>query len=487
MRVSVIDFQVANAAYPGATVTFYTVDANGVKTATLATLYEGLSGSGTLTNPQTLDSKGKLAQPVYIDTSVIATVSGLSIADHDTGIISPAFNFRGAWVTSTIYAENDVVSITSAEDVDEGANLYLCVARHTSGTFATDRDSNSYWTLFLDVSPAADWANKVDGAVNGTSEYSAKAYAIGGTGVTDTPGKGAAKEWATKAEDNTVDGSEYSAKHYAAKAEDFRDEAQAAASGFRRKENAKAASTGNLTLSGEQTVDDIALVAGDRVLAKDQSDASENGIYIVAAGAWSRAADLDTWEEVPNATVAVEQGTVNADKFFQSISDSGGTLDATDIDWSQTGGGDMVGSNNLSDVSNAATARTNLGIDGSSGNIATGDLADNGVTPAKVSGSVNAQTGTTYTAALTDAFKTVTMDNASANTFTIPANAAVAFAVGDRIDVVMLGAGVTTIEGDTGVTVNGVSAGSGDLARYGAASLLKIATNEWLVIGLTVS
>ena len=58
---------------------------------------------------------------------------------------------------------------------------------------------------------------KVDGAVTG-SDYSSKAWAVGGTGVTDTASRGAAKEWATAAEDDLVDTSEYSAKHYSAKA-----------------------------------------------------------------------------------------------------------------------------------------------------------------------------------------------------------------------------------------------------------------------------
>ena len=111
-------------------------------------------------------------------------------------------------------------------------------------------------------------------------------------------------------------------------------------------------------------------------------------------------------------------------------------------------------------------------------------IASKGVATSHVAGSVNAQTGISYTGVLTDAFKTVTMDNASANTFTIPAYASVAYAVGDRIDIVMKGAGVTTITADTGVTLNGVSAGSGDIqAPYTAVSLLNVAEDVWLMIG----
>ncbi|KKL81470.1 hypothetical protein LCGC14_1994450, partial [marine sediment metagenome] len=65
---------------------------------------------------------------------------------------------------------------------------------------------------------------------------------------------------------------------------------------------------------------------------------------------------------------------------------------------------------------------------------------------------INAQTGTTYTLVLTDDGKLVTMNNASANTLTIPTDASVAFPIGTRIDVMMIGVGVTTVTGDTGVT-----------------------------------
>lgn len=100
-------------------------------------------------------------------------------------------------------------------------------------------------------------------------------------------------------------------------------------------------------------------------------------------------------------------------------------------------------------------------------------------------GNDNNQTGTTYTLVIGDAENTtVWMDNASANTLTIPTNASVAFPVGTKINVMMEGAGVTTIEGDTGVTVNGTSGGSVDIGnQYSGATLSKRATDTWIVTG----
>ena len=86
-RTTIQDFTTANKLYVNAIVTFYTV-LNGAKTSTKATLYDSLTGSGTLVNPQTLDSYGKFRQPVYIDEAVIMSVTGLgNTPDHDTGIV----------------------------------------------------------------------------------------------------------------------------------------------------------------------------------------------------------------------------------------------------------------------------------------------------------------------------------------------------------------------------------------------------------------
>lgn len=110
-----------------------------------------------------------------------------------------------------------------------------------------------------------------------------------------------------------------------------------AADGFKWKNSAKAASTANLTLSAAQTVDDIPLVAGDRILVKNQTAPAENGVYVVASGAWSRAPDLNAWSEFPSAAIVVEEGTANADTAWLCSSDQGGTLETTAITWASFG------------------------------------------------------------------------------------------------------------------------------------------------------
>lgn len=71
-----------------------------------------------------------------------------------------------------------------------------------------------------------------------------------------------------------------------------------------------AASTANLTLSGEQTINGIACVTDDRVLVKNQTTASSNGIYIVDTGEWTRAKDFDgNFDFVRGTLVNVTQGT----------------------------------------------------------------------------------------------------------------------------------------------------------------------------------
>ena len=77
------------------------------------------------------------------------------------------------------------------------------------------------------------------------------------------------------------------------------------------------------------------MIAGDRVLVKNQSTASQNGIYVVAAGAWSRSSDMDAWTEFPGAFTFVEEGTTQADTGWVCTVNQGGTLGTTAVTWVQ--------------------------------------------------------------------------------------------------------------------------------------------------------
>jgi hypothetical protein len=118
-------------------------------------------------------------------------------------------NWEGTWATSTAYQLRDVVVDGSAGDNTD--NIYICIVAHTSGTWSTDLAA-AKWSLMIDVEEARNWARKTDGIVD-SLDYSSKAYAIGGTGVTTTSGKGAAKEWAVAT--GLVDTASYSSKEYA--------------------------------------------------------------------------------------------------------------------------------------------------------------------------------------------------------------------------------------------------------------------------------
>ena len=111
------------------------------------------------------------------------------------------------------------------------------------------------------------------------------------------------------------------------------------AQGLDPKQSVRTASTANIaTLSGLLTVDGITVVAGDRVLVKNQSTASQNGIYVASASTWSRATDMDAWTEVPNAFVFVEEGSTQADTGWVCTSNAGGTINTTAITWAQFSG-----------------------------------------------------------------------------------------------------------------------------------------------------
>ncbi|CAG8866750.1 phage tail protein [Pseudomonas fluorescens] len=164
------------------------------------------------------------------------------------------------------------------------------------------------------------------------------------------------------------------------------------------KQSARVAATVPITLSNVQTIDDVAVAAGDRVLVTAQAQAQDNGVYVVSAEGWARAVDADNSLEVtPGLFIHVEEGTVNRDSLWQLVTDAPITLGTTGLQFEMIAGGsgggvgtfrsvtvDALGrviagtnpttldgygitdalavSENLGDVADVVEARNNLGL-----------------------------------------------------------------------------------------------------------------------------
>lgn len=115
-------------------------------------------------------------------------------------------------------------------------------------------------------------------------------------------------------------------------------QAAAAVAALNIKPSVLCASTANVALTAEQTIDGQ-LTSASRVLLKNQTAPAENGIWLTGSGAWSRVADMDAWSEVYGAIVKVEKGTLWADTLWLVTADNGGTLGTTAITWRRCDGG----------------------------------------------------------------------------------------------------------------------------------------------------
>ncbi len=220
--------------------------------------------------------------------------------------------------TAISYAGGTGLSATDVEGaIDELATEKLDSGAAAGGVLAGTYPNPSF---------ASDMATQaeLDAHVNDTTDAhdaSAISYA-GGTGMSATDVEAAIDELATEKADITyVDG---------------------LAQGVAFKESVRAASTGNVVttngLENGDVIDGVTLATGDRVLLKDQSTASQNGIYVVvASGAASRALDADSLADLEGAAVFVEEGTVNADTGWHLITDNF-TLNTTSLVWTQFSG-----------------------------------------------------------------------------------------------------------------------------------------------------
>jgi hypothetical protein len=144
----------------------------------------------------------------------------------------------------------------------------------------------------------------------------------------------------------------------------------------------------------------------------------------------------------------------------------------------------LTGTQTLTNKTIDAASNTLTGVVTLTG---TQTLTNKTLTDPKINLAFDAETAS-YTAVLANNGQVVTMDNASANTFSIPTNASVAFPIGTQINVLQIGAGQTTIQAVTSGTTTIQSTGAAPAApklraRYSAATCVKAATDLWYVFG----
>lgn len=109
------------------------------------------------------------------------------------------------------------------------------------------------------------------------------------------------------------------------------------------KDSVRVATTANITLSATQTIDGVAVAVGERVLVKNQTNGAENGIYVVASGAWSRSADANSATTITAGMFTfVEEGTTNADSGWVLTTNGAINVGVTALSFTQFSGAGQV-------------------------------------------------------------------------------------------------------------------------------------------------
>jgi hypothetical protein len=328
-----------------------------------------IGGSGAFVNlsgTQTITGNKTFSGTVALGSS--ATANTPATGSSDTTVATTAFvkslNYLSSAVTSvgislptTVFSNGTAVTGTgnlSASFVNQNANTLF--AGPTSGGAATPAFRTLVENDIPSLSPSKITnfdtqvrTSRLDQMAAPTASVAFNNQRI--TGLTDPS---SAQDAATKA---YVDGK---------------------AQGLDVKESVRAATTGNITLSGAQTIDGVSVIAGDRVLVKNQDTASQNGIYVAAASTWSRAADADSNAEVTAGMFTfVEEGTTNGDTGWVLTTNNAISLNTTSLAFAQfSGAGTITAGDGLTQSGNtinvASTGNGSLTISADSINLTSG-------------------------------------------------------------------------------------------------------------------
>ena len=247
------------------------------------------------------------------------------------------------------------------------------------------------------------------------------------------------------------------------------------------KQSVRVTTTANIALAGLQTIDGVALAAGDRVLVKSQAVAKDNGIYLAAAAVWTRAPDADTNAEVTSALLtSVEQGATQADTRWQLVTDGVIVVGTTALTFQNvTQGFAPINSPALI----TPTATTTPAQFDSSKLLATTEFVQRALGNPRGNAAVTASRSLT----LTDIGKTLWLGSAGPFTLTLPTPASLGVPIGAGFDVFATsimgtlaasgGASIQEPDGDYGSTFI-IKSGQG-------ARLMANSTDQWVVTAST--
>jgi hypothetical protein len=428
------------------------------------------TGYVTETGTQTLSNKSISLG----SNTVTSTLSQLNtaISDADVASLAGTETLTNKTLTSPKINEDVVMSATATElNVLDGITSSTAELNILDGVTSSAAELNILDGATLSVTEL----NYVDGVTSAIqTQLDAKLALAGGT-MTGAIAMGTSKITGLG---TPTDAADAATKAYV----------DALGEGLHIHASVVAATTANITLATDvengDTLDGITLATGNRILIKNQSTASENGIYVVAAsGAPSRAADFDSPAEIDGGDfVFVTGGTANDNKGFVQIN-TVGTIGTDAIEFSQfSGAGTFVAGNGLTLTDNSFSINTSITADLSTAQT----LTNKTLTSAKINLGINAQTDTSYTFVLADDGKFVTASNASAITVTIPPISSVAYPVGAQLNIVQKGAGQVTFAQGAGVTIRstGTTASAPKLrVQYSSATAVHEGSDIWYVVG----
>jgi hypothetical protein len=311
----------------------------------------GTYGSASAIPVLTINAQGQVTA-----ASTQAVASTLNIAGN-TGtdgiaLLTETLTVTGTAPINAAVTDNTITisaadATTSAKGIASFADANFTVSSGAVSTktitLGTSTLTNGSTTLTLAGLQQLDVDNiRVDGnSISATNENGSVTLAPAGTGTVDV----SSKRITSLAEPQ--DATDAATKGYV----------DARAAGLDPKASVRAVTTANITLSGVQTIDGVALAVADRVLVRAQTTTTQNGIYVVASGAWTRAADFDAPNEITaGAFFFVEEGDIYADTGWVVSSASVGTIGSDAIEFSQFSGAGQI-------VAGAALTKTGNTLD----------------------------------------------------------------------------------------------------------------------------